>query len=95
MNRLWKRTERRVSRDPAAILLAMVPAVMFPVLKRQNEALAVGYVVFRGALETMLYIGMALNLLLLAARTVSRAPCCSRRRLPSWPSWKSSSASAP
>jgi hypothetical protein len=37
----------------------MVPLVMFPILKRQNEALALGYVVFRGALETAIYIAMA------------------------------------
>jgi hypothetical protein len=47
------------------VALAMVPAMMFPILKRQNEALAVGYVIFRGALETLTYIVVALNLLLL------------------------------
>jgi hypothetical protein len=45
--------------------LAMVPALMFPILKRQNEALAVGYVIFRGALETITYIATALCWLLL------------------------------
>jgi len=45
--------------------LAMVPAMMFPILKRQNEALAIGYVVFRGALETFTYIATALCWLLL------------------------------
>jgi hypothetical protein len=39
--------------------LAMVPAMMFPILKRQNEALAVGYVIFRGALETVIYMALA------------------------------------
>ena len=47
------------------LALAMVPVMMFPILKRQNEALAVGYVVFRGALETALYIAGALSWLLL------------------------------
>jgi hypothetical protein len=47
------------------ISLAMVPAVAFPVLKRQNEALAVGYVIFRGALETLISIAVALSWLLL------------------------------
>jgi hypothetical protein len=35
------------------LALAMVPAMMFPVLKKHNEALAMGYVVYRGALETI------------------------------------------
>jgi hypothetical protein len=45
--------------------LAMVPAMMFQILKRQNEALAVGYVIFRGALETFTYIALAICWLLL------------------------------
>ena len=40
--------------------LAMVPVMMFPILKKQNEALALGYVVFRGALETVTYIAMVI-----------------------------------
>jgi Domain of unknown function (DUF4386) len=47
------------------VALAMVPAMMFPILKRQNEALAVGYVIFRGALETFTYMGVAMCWLLL------------------------------
>ena len=47
------------------VALAMVPAMMFPILRRQNEALAVGYVIFRGALETLTYIAVALNMLVL------------------------------
>jgi hypothetical protein len=38
------------------LALAMVPAMLFPVFRKINEALAVGYVVFRGALETVAYI---------------------------------------
>jgi len=45
--------------------LAMVPAMMFPILKRQNEALAIGYVIFRGALESLTYIAAAMCWLLL------------------------------
>ncbi len=30
------------------IALAMVPVFMFPIFKKHNEALALGYVVFRG-----------------------------------------------
>ncbi len=47
------------------LALAMVPVMMFPILKRQNEALAIGYVVFRGALETATSVGVATCLLLL------------------------------
>ncbi|HEX2987502.1 MAG TPA: DUF4386 domain-containing protein [Chloroflexota bacterium] len=47
------------------LALAMVPAMMFPILKRQNEALAIGYVVFRGALETVTYIASVIGSLLL------------------------------
>jgi hypothetical protein len=38
--------------------LAMVPVMMFPIFKKHNEALALGYVVFRGALETVTCIAM-------------------------------------
>ena len=47
--------------------LAMVPVMLFPILKRQNETLALAYVVFRGALETAMYIAMAVCWLLLVA----------------------------
>ncbi|HEY5489344.1 MAG TPA: DUF4386 domain-containing protein, partial [Candidatus Limnocylindrales bacterium] len=46
---------------------AMVPVVFWPVGKRYNETLAMGYVVFRGAIETALYIIFALGWLLLIA----------------------------
>jgi uncharacterized protein DUF4386 len=42
------------------LALAMIPALMFPILKRWNEALAIGYVIFRGALETFTYMVLAL-----------------------------------
>lgn len=35
------------------LALAMVPVLLYPILKKQNQALALGYVVFRGALETV------------------------------------------
>lgn len=47
------------------LALAMIPAAMFPVLKKHHEGLAVGYIVFRGGLETVSYIGMAISWLLL------------------------------
>jgi hypothetical protein len=39
--------------------LAMVPVVMYPVFKKYNEVLALGTVVFRGALETVAYMATA------------------------------------
>jgi hypothetical protein len=47
------------------LALAMVPVVMFPILKKHNEVLALGYVVFRGALETATYIAMVITWLFL------------------------------
>ena len=47
------------------LALAMVPALMFSILKRQNETLAIGYVIFRGALETFTQMALALCWLLL------------------------------
>lgn len=38
------------------LALAMVPVMMFPILKSYNGALAVGYLVFRGALEAVTYL---------------------------------------
>jgi hypothetical protein len=47
------------------LALAMVPVMMFPILKKQNEALALGYVVYRGALETVTTITMVIGWLFL------------------------------
>src|SRR4030042_3268617 len=47
------------------LALAWVPVMMFPILKKQNEALALGYVVFRGALETVTTIAMVISWLFL------------------------------
>ena len=49
----------------AGFALAMVPVVFWPVGRRYNETLAMGYVVFRGALEGVIYIVGALGWLLL------------------------------
>ena len=38
------------------LALVMVPVMIFPVLKKFNEVLAVGYIVFRGALEGVTYL---------------------------------------
>jgi len=45
--------------------LAMVPVMLFPIYKKHNEALALGAVVFRGALEAVTYIALVISLLLL------------------------------
>jgi Domain of unknown function (DUF4386) len=45
--------------------LALVPVVIFPVLKQHNEVLAFGYLVFRGALETFAYFVTVISWLLL------------------------------
>jgi hypothetical protein len=45
--------------------LAMVPVVLFPIFKKHNEALALGSVVFRGALEAGAYIAIVISWLLL------------------------------
>lgn len=47
------------------LTLALVPVMLFPLLKQFNEVLAIGYVVFRGALETVLYIGLTVSWLVL------------------------------
>ena len=47
------------------ISLAMMSVMLFPILKKYNEALALGAVVFRGALEAILYIAIVICWLLL------------------------------
>lgn len=49
-----------------AVALAIIPAVLFPIVKRESEALAVGYAIFRGALEVPLLIGSAVCWIMLA-----------------------------
>lgn len=44
--------------------LALVPVVLFPVLRRVNEVLAAGYLVVRGAVETACYVLLAIGWLL-------------------------------
>ena len=47
--------------------LAMVPVFLYPLLKKHNEVLALGAVVFRGLLEAVCYMGMVIsNFLLLS-----------------------------
>jgi hypothetical protein len=51
----------------AGFALALVPVVFWPIGKRYNETLAMGYLVFRGALESVIYIVSVLCWLLLIA----------------------------
>jgi Domain of unknown function (DUF4386) len=51
----------------AGFSLAMVPVVFWPIGKRYNETLAMGYIVFRGAQEMVMYLATALGWLLLIA----------------------------
>lgn len=51
----------------AGLALALVPVVFWPIGKRYSETLAMGYVIFRGALEAVVYIAGVLCWLLLIA----------------------------
>jgi hypothetical protein len=59
------------------LALAMVPVVMFPIFKRYNEVLALGTVVFRGALETVAYMASAGAWLLLVELSRQHAEAAS------------------
>lgn len=56
--------------------LAFVPVVLFPVLRRVDEVLATGYLIIRGAVETAIYVILAIAMLLLVplAETMSAGP---------------------
>lgn len=47
------------------ISLSMIPLMLFPIFKKYNEALALGAVIYRGALELLAYMGIATCWLLL------------------------------
>ena len=47
------------------LALAFVPVVLFPVLRRVDEVLAIGYLTLRGAVEAACYVISALAMLLL------------------------------
>jgi len=47
------------------LALAMVPVAAFPALRKHNEVLALGYVVFRSGLEAVCYLAMAVSWLFL------------------------------
>jgi hypothetical protein len=73
--RKFSTSENQISLGALSVLimglaLAMVPVVLFPIFKKVNESLALGYVVFRDALETVTYFPWVLSWLLLV--TLSR-----------------------
>jgi Domain of unknown function (DUF4386) len=47
------------------LALALIPVIAFPVLRKHNEPLALGYIVFRGGLETAIYLAMTVSWLML------------------------------
>ena len=47
------------------LALALMSVMMFPILKKHNEALAIGYGVFRGALEAVMYLVLVIGWLAL------------------------------
>jgi hypothetical protein len=49
------------------LALAMVPVVLYPILKKVNEVFALGFVVIRGALETVTYFAMTVCWLLMTS----------------------------
>jgi Domain of unknown function (DUF4386) len=51
--------------------LSAIPAVFFPIGRRFSEVLSMGYVIFRGALEGMMYIIAAFIWLVLVALSPS------------------------
>jgi len=53
--------------------LAMIPVFMFPILRIRNEVVGVGYIVFRGALETFTYIIQAICFLALSSLATAYA----------------------
>jgi hypothetical protein len=58
------------------LALAFVPVVLFPVLRRVDEVLAIGYLVVRGAVETVCYVVVAIGWLALVplGEAVSAGP---------------------
>lgn len=56
------------------ISLALIPVLMYPILRRYSEPFAIGYLIFRGALEFVLYLalmGILLTILALSNGTVA------------------------
>ena len=66
--------------------LAFVPVVLFPVLRRVDEVLATGYLIIRGAVETAVYVILAIAWLLLVplGETMSAGPGTASRQACVW-----------
>ncbi len=45
--------------------LAFIPIILYPVLSKYNKSLAIGYVVFRSGIETIIFIAIWVSMLLL------------------------------
>ena len=70
------------------LALAVVPLVAFPILRQQNEALALGYVVFRGGLETVTYLATVVGwLALLPLSQLYQAGTPGAPALKAWADW--------
>ena len=55
------------------LALALIPAFMFPILKKHNEIFGIGYIIFRGALETWSHIIGAVCYLALSSLNATEA----------------------
>ncbi len=54
------------------LALALIPVVFYPIGRKKNQVLALGYLLFRGALETFTYLAVALSWFYLV--TLRRTP---------------------
>jgi hypothetical protein len=69
--------------------LAFVPVVLFPVLRRVDEVLAIGYLIMRGAVEAACYVILAIGWLLLVpmGEAISAGPGTASPPVFVWAAW--------